>query len=106
MFRIFKNGGTLIKIDFKDDPDYIYGELESALMTADFIVLDGYFKSKGNMLASVFFLEKYKDFIEEWKVTPAAGLLIKTSGRAKKLKKTCPIIHIRNSNHFMTKIII
>ena len=47
MFRIFKNkvfkilgknvknGGTLLKIDFKDDPDYIYGELESALMTAD-----------------------------------------------------------------------
>ena len=91
-----KNDGVLIKIDFKDDPDYIYGALESALKSADFILIDGYFRSKRNMLASVFFLEKYKYFIEEWKmpsfadsglVSLSGRLLIKTNGKAKKLKK-------------------
>lgn len=82
----FKGADESIKIDFKDDPDYIYGRLEAALKSGGFIIFEEYFKSKRNMLASIFFLEKYKDFIEEWRVT-SGGLLIKTNEKAKKLKK-------------------
>jgi len=80
---------SLIRIDFKDDPDYTYAALESALTQAGFILLGGYFKSKNNMFASTFFLEKYKDFIEWSLVTPGSSgeLLIKTNEKAKKLNK-------------------
>ncbi|MHB8232730.1 MAG: class I SAM-dependent methyltransferase [bacterium] len=80
----------LAKIDFKDDPDYTYGSLESALRRAGFILLGGYFKSKNNMAASAFFLEKYRDFIEWSFITPdpsGGELLIKTNEKAKKIRK-------------------
>ena len=99
----FKGADESVKIDFKDDPDYIYGRLEAALKKGGFIIFEEYFKSKRNMLASVFFLEKYKDFIEEWRVT-SGGLLIKTNEKAKKLKKTYRITRIKSWNLFTTKI--
>jgi 2-polyprenyl-3-methyl-5-hydroxy-6-metoxy-1,4-benzoquinol methylase len=82
----FQDANKSITIDFKDDPDYIYDAFESALRAADFIYFEEYFKSKRNMLASTFFLEKYKDFIEEWRIT-SGGLFVKTNEKAKKLKK-------------------
>jgi len=84
------SNGFLITIDFKDDADYTYAALESALSQATFIILDGYFKSKNNMLASAFFLEKYKDFIEWSLITPSLSggeLLIRANKKAKKLNR-------------------
>ncbi|MHB8291285.1 MAG: class I SAM-dependent methyltransferase [bacterium] len=93
LIKTAKNCHNLIKIDFKDDPDYTYHNLELALRQADFILVDGYFKSKDNMLSSAFFLEKYKDLIESCVITPgySGELLIKTNEKAKKLKKNINI---------------
>ena len=76
----------LIHIDGQQDGDGTFHDLELALISAKWILVDGYFWSKENMLSSTYFLEKYKQFIDYAIIIPsyAGDLLIKTKDSAKK----------------------
>jgi len=78
----------LIHIDGQQDGDGTIHDLELALPKAKFILLDGYFWSKENMLSATYFLEKYKQFIEYSLIIPsyAGELLIKTNDSAKDIR--------------------
>ena len=75
----------LIHIDGQQDGDGTYHDLEMALEKGHYILIDGYFWSKENMLSSTFFLQKYRNFIEYAIVLPgyAGELLIKTKQKAR-----------------------
>lgn len=75
----------LIHIDGQQDGDGTYRDLELALGKGYFILVDGYYWSKENMLSSTYFTEKYKAFIEYAIIIPgyAGELLIKTKPYAK-----------------------
>jgi len=78
----------LIHIDGQQDGDGTIHDLELALPKAKFVLLDGYFWSKENMLSATYFLEKYKQFIEYSIIIPsyAGELLIKTKDSAKTIR--------------------
>ena len=75
----------LIHIDNQQDSDGTIHDLEKALEKGRWILLDGYFWSKENMLSATYFLEKYKEFIEFSLIIPsyAGELLIKTKPSAR-----------------------
>lgn len=54
----------LIHINGQRDGDIIFSYLERALKQANYILVDGFWASKENMLAISYFSEKFKDFIE------------------------------------------
>ncbi len=74
-----------IHIDGQQDGDGTYHDLEMALEKGRYILLDGYFWSRDNMLSSTFFLEKYRNFVEYSIIVPgyAGELLIKTKPEAR-----------------------
>lgn len=77
----------LIHIDGQQDGDGTIHDLTLALEKGRWILVDGFFWSKENMLSSVYFLEKYKEFIEYSVIIPsyAGDLLIRTRPSAKHL---------------------
>lgn len=77
----------LIHINGQQDGDGTYRDLELALGKGRFILVDGYYWSKENMLSSTYFTEKYKAFIEYVVIIPsyAGELLIKTKPSAKNI---------------------
>lgn len=76
-----------IHIDAQQDGDGngTFHDLEMALEKGRYILVDGYFWSKDNMLSATYFLEKYRKFIDYSIVIPgyAGELLIKTRAAAK-----------------------
>jgi 2-polyprenyl-3-methyl-5-hydroxy-6-metoxy-1,4-benzoquinol methylase len=78
----------LIHIDGQQDGDGTIHDLELALEKGRWILLDGFFWSKENMLSATYFLEKYKHFIEYAIIIPsyAGDLLIKTKESAKNIQ--------------------
>ena len=70
----------LIHIDGQQDGDGTFHDLEMAIRKGKFILIDGFYWSKENMLSSVFFTEKYKKMIEYALILPgyAGDLLVKT----------------------------
>lgn len=62
--------------------------LEMALEKGRWILLDGYFSSKENMMSATYFLEKYKQFIDYTVIIPTytGELLIKTKESAKNIR--------------------
>ncbi len=80
----------LIHIDGRQDGDGTFNDLEKSIRKGCYILVDGYFRTKENMLSSTYFLEKYKNFIEFAIIIPgyAGDLLIKVSDRAHILFET------------------
>ena len=78
----------LIHIDGQQDGDGTIHDLELALPKAKYILLDGYFWSKENMISASYFLEKYKQFFEYAFIIPsyAGELLIKTKECTKNIQ--------------------
>jgi 2-polyprenyl-3-methyl-5-hydroxy-6-metoxy-1,4-benzoquinol methylase len=78
----------LIYINRERDGDRTFYDLELALPKAKWILLEGYFWSKENMLSNTYFLEKYKQFIEYAIIIPSyeGNILIKTKESAKKIR--------------------
>ncbi len=78
----------LIHIDGQQDGDGTFHNLELALQKAKWILMDGYFRSQENMISSMYFLNKYKQFIEYAFIIPSYGgdLLIKTKESAKNVR--------------------
>lgn len=74
----------LIHINDHQDGDGTFHNLELALEKGKWILVDGYFWSKENLLSATYFLNKYKDFIEFAVTIPsyAGELLIKTKSSA------------------------
>lgn len=68
-----------IHIDGQQDGDGTWHDLELALEKGTYILVDGFFWSKENMLSCTYFLEKYKNFLEYALILPgyAGDLLIK-----------------------------
>lgn len=90
-FSTLESRQKFIHIKLSDEPDNNYLILEAALKSADFILIDGYYKSKTNMLGLTFCLEKYKILTDYVVVLPPDNenqgeLLIKTSEISKKLR--------------------
>lgn len=69
----------LIHIDGQQDGDGTFHDLEMAIRKASWILVDGYFWSDENMMATSYFMKKYRDFIEYADIIPgyAGDLLIK-----------------------------
>jgi len=69
----------LIHIDGQQDGDGTFHDLELAIQKATWILIDGYFWSDENLLASSYFMKKYRDFIEYAITIPgyAGDVLIK-----------------------------
>ena len=69
----------LIHIDGQQDGDGTFHDLEMAIRKASYILVDGYFWSDENMMATSYFMKKYPDFIEYAEIIPgyAGDLLIK-----------------------------
>jgi 2-polyprenyl-3-methyl-5-hydroxy-6-metoxy-1,4-benzoquinol methylase len=78
----------LIHIDGQQDGDGTFHDLELALHKGQWILLDGYFWSRENMLSATYFLEKYKQFIEYAIIIPsyAGDLLIKTKDSVRNIR--------------------
>jgi 2-polyprenyl-3-methyl-5-hydroxy-6-metoxy-1,4-benzoquinol methylase len=78
----------LIHIDGQQDGDGTMHDLELALPRAKWILVDGFFWSKENMLSATYFLEKYKQFVEYTIIIPsyAGDLLIKLNESAKNIR--------------------
>ena len=70
----------LVYLNGHQDGDRIFHRLEMVLPRTRWILIDGFFQSKENMLSSTYFIEKYRQFIEyEIIVSTYKGdLLIKT----------------------------
>ena len=70
----------LIHVDGQQDGDGTFHDLELALEKGHFILLDGLFWSRQNLLAGALFLEKYRSLIEYALAIPgyAGELLIKS----------------------------
>lgn len=77
----------LIHIDGQQDGDGTFHDMEMALEKGRYILVDGYFWSRENLLSSTFFLEKYRNFIEYAIIMPgyAGEILIKTRENAKNI---------------------
>jgi 2-polyprenyl-3-methyl-5-hydroxy-6-metoxy-1,4-benzoquinol methylase len=77
-----------IHIDGQQDGDGTVHDLELALPKAKWILLDGYFWSKENMLSATYFLDKYRQFIDYAMIIPsyAGDLLIKTKDNARNIR--------------------
>ncbi|MGI6235864.1 MAG: methyltransferase domain-containing protein, partial [Christensenellales bacterium] len=77
----------LIHIDGQQDGDGTYHDLEMALEKGRYILVDGYFWTQENMLASTYFLKKYDKFFEFAIIIPgyAGELLIKTKDSVREL---------------------
>lgn len=69
----------LIHIDGQQDGDGTYNDLEKAIRKGRYILVDGYFWSKDNMLSIMYFTEKYRQYIESIVIIPgyAGECLIK-----------------------------
>ncbi len=98
----------LIHVDAQQDGDGTFGDLEKALEKGRYILVDGYFWSKQNMLSSTYFLDKYKEFIEYALVIPgyAGELLIKTKPEAKNMfcqytKNYETLVDTYDSNYYL-----
>jgi 2-polyprenyl-3-methyl-5-hydroxy-6-metoxy-1,4-benzoquinol methylase len=80
-----------IHIDAQQDGDGTYHDLEMALQKGRYILADGYFWSKENMLSASYFLEKYRNFIDYALMIPgyAGELLIRTKANAKDVFSSC-----------------
>ena len=78
----------LIHIYGQQEGDGTFHDLELALPKAKWILLDGYFRSKENMLSATYFLEKYKQFVDYAIIIPSdvGNLLIKTKASAKNIQ--------------------
>jgi len=78
----------LIHIDGRQDGDGTFHNLELALPKAKWILLDGYFWSRENMLSATYFLEKYKQFVEYAIIISsyAGDLLVKLKESAKNIR--------------------
>ena len=74
-----------IHIDGQQDGDGTFHDLKLALEKGSYILLDGYFWSKENMLSSTYFVAKYRHFIEHIILLPgyAGDLLIKAKPEAR-----------------------
>jgi len=90
-----------IHIDGQQDGDGTTHDLEMALEKGRWILLDGFFWCKDNLLSSTYFLDKYKNFIEFSLVIPSyAGELlikIKSTGRPVFYRKGCSNSDIKAS---------
>jgi 2-polyprenyl-3-methyl-5-hydroxy-6-metoxy-1,4-benzoquinol methylase/predicted O-methyltransferase YrrM len=77
----------LIHIDGQQDGDGTFHDLEMALEKGKYILVDGYFWSNENMLASTYFLKKYNRLFEYAVIIPgyAGELLIKTKDSTREL---------------------
>jgi 2-polyprenyl-3-methyl-5-hydroxy-6-metoxy-1,4-benzoquinol methylase len=69
----------LIHIDGQQGGDGTFHDLEMAIRKASWILVDGYFCSDENMVATSHFMKKYQDFFEYIEIIPgyAGDLLIK-----------------------------
>ena len=69
----------LIHIDGQQDGDGTFHDLEMAIRKASWILVDGYFWSDENMLATSYFMKKYCEFIKYAEIIPgyAGDILIK-----------------------------
>lgn len=78
----------LIHIDGQQDGDGTFHDLEMAIRKTSWILVDGYFWSDENLVATSYFMKKYRDFIEHIEIIPgyAGDLLIKV--------KENPIINV------------
>jgi SAM-dependent methyltransferase len=74
-------GGSydLIHVDGQQDGDGTFHDLKLALAQARYILLDGYFWSRDNLLAATSFLDKFRDMIDYTVLVPgyAGELLIR-----------------------------
>ena len=79
----------LIHIDGQQDGDGTFHDLEMAVRKAKYLLLDGFYWSRKNMLSSVFFTEKYRKIIEYALVVPgyAGDFLIKIASSKRCLVK-------------------
>jgi 2-polyprenyl-3-methyl-5-hydroxy-6-metoxy-1,4-benzoquinol methylase len=77
----------LIYIDGQRDGDSTFHELELALEKGQWILLGNFFKSRENMLSALYFIEKYKLFIEYSLIIHSVigEVLIKTKPIAKSI---------------------
>jgi 2-polyprenyl-3-methyl-5-hydroxy-6-metoxy-1,4-benzoquinol methylase len=73
----------LVHIDGQQDGDGTFHDLELGLEKAHWLLVDGYFWSRENMLSATYFMEKYKSLIAGAYVIPgyAGDLLIETETR-------------------------
>jgi len=78
----------LIHIEGQKDGDGTLHDLILSLDKGRWILLDGYFRSKENMLSATYFLEKYKQFVDYAIIIPSdvGNLLIKTKASAKNIQ--------------------
>lgn len=69
-----------VHIDGQQDGNGTFNDLEKAFFKAKYILVDGYFWSKENLLSASYFMQKYKNLIEYSLIIPdyAGELLIKT----------------------------
>lgn len=76
----------LIHVDGQQNGDSTFHDLELALEQGRYILVDGYFWSTDNMLATTYFMQKYKEFIHYSTVIPgyAGELLIKVKAGYRK----------------------
>jgi 2-polyprenyl-3-methyl-5-hydroxy-6-metoxy-1,4-benzoquinol methylase len=90
-----------IHINGQQDGDGTSHDLELALEKGRWILLDGFFWSKENLLSATYFLDKYKNFIEFSLVIPsyAGELLIKTKGTERPIffRKGCSNSDLKDS---------
>lgn len=75
----------LIHIDGQQDGDGTFHDLELAIRKTTWILIDGYFWSDENLVASSIFMKKYKDFIDYSITIPgyAGEVLIKVKTNPK-----------------------
>ncbi len=99
----------LIHVNAQQDGDGTSSDLEKAIEKGRYILVDGYFGSKPNMLSTTYFLEKYKEFIEYALVIPgyAGELLIKTKPNAKDIFRQRTgsyesLVDLYNSKYYLT----
>jgi len=78
-----------IHVDGQQDGDGTFHDLELAIEKGKYILLDGFFWSQVNMLASSYFMKKYSQFIEYGMIIPgyAGELLIKINKSIKFIKR-------------------
>lgn len=75
-----------VHVDGQQNGDGTFHDLELALEKSQWILLDGYFWSRENMLSATYFMEKYRSLIKHAYVIPgyAGDLLIHTKTRKNK----------------------
>lgn len=91
----------LIHIDGQQDGDGTFHDLEMAIRKGRFILIDGFYWSRENMLSSILFTDKYKSLFEYALIIPgyAGDLLIKISDISSSiLSKSNLFEHVQNEN--------